>query len=662
VHRREGGHYPASIGDVLAQRFFYSRLSSDGSKTLDDMITDYENRLATLLASLRGIPIDGEVEASLAAEVIAHLTPRSASVRRMFRSSLEGLVTATAEAFANEDTFFTMLGLDEPVPNSVWIGHVSHMLDGEPQIKELLAKLPIEKSALDRVLFMAAKEQFVGGFDIETLGIAQGFATILKGLEEMVRDTHNNALAKGPVAEPRKKLLEELSWTVRAAPSAGAILPDCVAIGLDAKGEFIPYMMTTSDAVSVVIMPLSSQKLLVGVRPSHYVADIEAFNRHAAACSDELFIVASKAPVFDELRANMGTRWIGEIDALIQTVLRDVLPNKERPARSRDETWEVLPFSYQLTCNGPWGNADDVAPLNEATHRVVGALRPAFNLDRLDGITFAANYEGAFDELERGFDIKSTPEGTPDHIAQGAATAIVLRDGVPKIRIILNAQYGLSLVGEEPQDAMAALHLLVAGLIQVDTLDRIEKDAPGFLMESVPMSNHDAVLHCALRKALRAYRYARDSAGFGADELIEQEFSKYLLGTMDHAYAFIERAKADHAATPNFPRLFSEVHLAATDILISVARLIGHRHGMGQFEAPSPDTSLGAALRNRQLANWIEVIARDLQRFWQRDTWTKADFYGLNIHLERVLWTSGVVLWPAPNGQETMIWVASPPA
>ena len=67
---------------MLAQRYFYSRLSTDGSKTLDDMITEYENRLGGLIVDLRIIPVDGEVDAELAAEVIAHLTPRAATVRR----------------------------------------------------------------------------------------------------------------------------------------------------------------------------------------------------------------------------------------------------------------------------------------------------------------------------------------------------------------------------------------------------------------------------------------------------------------------------------------------------------------------------------------------------------------------------------------------------
>ena len=65
--------------------------------------------------------------------------------------------------------------------------------------------------------------------------------------------------------------------------------------------------------------------------------------------------------------------------------------------------------------------------------------RGVWFLDRLDGITFAVNVQAALDDLDRGFDVNATSEGTPEYIAQGIATALVLRDGVLKVRIVLDA-------------------------------------------------------------------------------------------------------------------------------------------------------------------------------------------------------------------------------
>ena len=138
VYRRNGGNFPACISDVLAQRYFYSRLSSDGSKTLDDMITEYENRLGRLLIKVRSIPIDGKADADVAAEIIAHLTPRSARVRCIFGSGVEQLITTAAEAFADEDTIVALLGLAEPEPNPTWNDHIARIFEMEPNLKILL--------------------------------------------------------------------------------------------------------------------------------------------------------------------------------------------------------------------------------------------------------------------------------------------------------------------------------------------------------------------------------------------------------------------------------------------------------------------------------------------------------------------------------------------
>lgn len=658
VHRRNGGHFPASISDVLAQRYFYSRLSSDGSKTLDNMITEYENRLGGLLIKLRSIPIDGEADADVVAEVVAHLTPRSANMRRIFSSGMEQLITAAAEAFADEDTFITVLGLAEPEPNPTWNDHTARILDNEPNFQTLLELLPLPKSLLDRVIFLAAKEHFVGSFDAKTFGITEVFAVVLDGLHDKVRDAHNKALSEGSIAESRKTSLEALEWHIRAAPPEGAVLPDCVALGVDEEGgTFLPYIMTHTGTVSAVVIPLASDKLLVGVRPGHATPDLANFNRDAAACSDELFITASQAPIFAELGADMGARWAGEIDAVIHGVLKDLLPNKKESGENGGKPPPLTPISYQLSFVD-LGAEEEVAALSEKAQYLVAQLRPLFDLDRLDGITFASDFQAALTEMERGFDINTTPEGIPDHIAQGASIALVVREGVTKVRIVFHAAYGLALVGEELQEAEVALHLLVAGLAQTNTLNQIEKALPGFLLEPVMLNDHDGILHCPVRKAVRAYRYARDSAGFGADDLVEQEFSKYLIGTFDNAYANITKVKEEHAANENFPKLFEAALRAATDILISAARLIGHRHGMGKLEFSTAETDVGAAMASRQLTSWIEVFSKDLQRFWQQETWTRADFFALNIHAERVLWASGVFLWHEPNGQGTMIMAA----
>jgi hypothetical protein len=79
--------YPSNIDRVAAESYFYSRPSDDGAQTLDDTITEYEERLLPLVQALRVAPPDTPIGSSLAAEVIAHLTTRNAHLRGAFAQS-----------------------------------------------------------------------------------------------------------------------------------------------------------------------------------------------------------------------------------------------------------------------------------------------------------------------------------------------------------------------------------------------------------------------------------------------------------------------------------------------------------------------------------------------------------------------------------------------
>jgi hypothetical protein len=67
--------------------------------------------------------------------------------------------------------------------------------------------------------------------------------------------------------------------------------------------------------------------------------------------------------------------------------------------------------------------------------------------------------------------------------------------------------------------------------------------------------------------------------------------------------------------------------------------------------ALEPSGDLDAALRGKSLRSWIEVFAKDLARTWSgRHAWTLTDLHALNLHVERILWSCGMGVWPLPEG------------
>lgn len=646
-------NYVSNINRVAAQRDFYSKPSIDGRKTLDDKITDYEGRLDQLLRMLRAVDIGLEADAGIAAEIIAHLTPRGKSIRRMFCSSATKLIMGISEIFADKEAIVSLIGLGEPAPNRKWKELIASAFDEDEKLSQIielvLERTQIPKVSLDRVLFMFAKENMLGEANSIPSQFQQAFSTLLTCIDEFVSDSHKKMLNNGLVAEPRKQLLEEFTWLIHPAPTEGAIMPDCIALGFDEDGAFLPYIMTS--AVSAVVMPLTSKKLLVGIRAGSTVFDLSDFNHEASECSDELFIAGSSTHA--DLSKNIGKRWKGKVDAIIQDALTSLHAYKN--SQSAASPVILSPFvGYQISFIG-WRAEEDITPISGMVQSLVEKLRQWLDLSRLDGISFTSEFEKTLTETEHGFDDNATPEGIPDHIAHGAAALLVIREGKLKVHIVFNKAYALSLIGEDMQDAGVALHLLVAGMSFAHTVNQFENTLPGFLMEPVMSDDHGAVLHCAMRKALRAYRYAYDSAEFGAEALFEQEFSNYLTQAIDQAYVIITKAKVEHAIDSDHPKLFKTVHAAVTDILIASARLIGHLDGMGKAPLLTPETSVGAAIAERELTGWINAFAYDLQQFWDEELWTQGDIYALNIHVERLLWPSGIFLYPADSGQGTMI-------
>ncbi len=69
---------------AVEEPYFYSTPSTDGSRTLDEQITNYENSFANLVHTLRATPLGAPADSAKAAEVVAHLTIRNAHLRRNF--------------------------------------------------------------------------------------------------------------------------------------------------------------------------------------------------------------------------------------------------------------------------------------------------------------------------------------------------------------------------------------------------------------------------------------------------------------------------------------------------------------------------------------------------------------------------------------------------
>lgn len=119
-------------------------------------------------------------------------------------------------------------------------------------------------------------------------------------------------------------------------------------------------------------------------------------------------------------------------------------------------------------------------------HSVLSVLSQSIDLTNLDGVTIAFDYDEALAELDRGYETTYKLTATKD-VAIGVAMApTVIRDGVIKTHLVLNANYALSIL-EEPKEETdyfwQSLHLVAHECAHVEVTSAFDRSFPGFLLQ-----------------------------------------------------------------------------------------------------------------------------------------------------------------------------------
>jgi hypothetical protein len=286
------------IKHVGAGDYFYSEPTADGVRTLDDEITEIETPISRMLAEIRAAPVGAQISSASAAEVLNHLIPRTAHVRVSMERGLRMMARGVDTILSDSDRLQALMGLDEDDPTEAFR---QSLVDKLEEI-EGLAELGLPQDLIRRIAFVLAKENFAT-MAADFLPVFR--AVLSKWLDTagaVVRESHNEALGRMSGPTPRLKLLEELSWTLVAAPSEGAILPDCAALAVD-RAMFVDWQ-----ELSAIILPVAPDKLLVGTVSDAGSLELPDFNLAAARSSHDFFLASECNEAFQGLHARLGER------------------------------------------------------------------------------------------------------------------------------------------------------------------------------------------------------------------------------------------------------------------------------------------------------------------------------------------------------------------
>jgi hypothetical protein len=656
VYRRERAEpFISGIDRAAAEGYFYSRLATDGSKTLDDKITDYESRLDQLVGELRALAPGDTADPLTAAEVIAHLTTRNAHLRGSFAQGMKTIAAHARAVFSDQDTLLGLLGLDESEPGPRFRERVGKSVDQNA----MMAQAGLPPRVLERVAFFLAKENFASA-DLEHI---RPLLTALDELENqasaLARDSHNKVLATSVAPAIRVAKLGVLRWRVEEA-DFDLILPDCVAIGLTTDGKPHPLMMADADEIAAVAMPLGSRALLVGRSQAVPNLDISSFNAAAAACSQSYFLAASQADELVGLLGRLGSRALSVIEDAVRNGVYELLPApQDRPSADEDRgdpsapsnedlAAPKAPNSIAITFRGDFDEAlrERIA---EATAQIVAEACWTVPLDRLDGITFADDYVEGLRMLDRGFPTARPVETHQTDSAAGIAQApTVMRDGIVKGHVVMSGALARHLIGGDAFYRQLAVHALVNQLALVGCTEIFDETLPGVLLKPFK-DGFDHDMQACVWSGWHGYFAARASAAFNPAHFnLEAEV---LLAALREAKTEIPAARLAYRQHGDLGQLFQVVLRRLAFILEHAGDLLGHYDGLGM---PLLDgvPELHVALKELGLSNWVESYHQQLAELWdRRGEWTSFDeFLALNRHTERLLWQFGIFPWRTEDG------------
>lgn len=321
AYTHDRGIFTAATDGIGAERNFYSELDVEGAtETLDDRITDYEQPFVDILATLRGMPDGGVADTSMAATFVTHLAVRNDHFRKAIAAGSQTLLQGMAGALDDPVAAQTMLGLAGDTPSALFAGELATMLE---RYKDELATLGLPKAELEALIFQLVKRQFPTFFAGLSGPLAATFATMIGQLPDVAANAQKKSLDQELSPPIRVERLSLLTWRVRH-PETALVLPDCVSIGLDENGAAYPHMLADLDRTAHIVMPLSTDRLLVGSR-ADTAPQIANFNPVFAACSWDFYVARDRHPAGEEWRGMLRTRASQILDETVEEVLGDAV-------------------------------------------------------------------------------------------------------------------------------------------------------------------------------------------------------------------------------------------------------------------------------------------------------------------------------------------------
>ena len=555
---------------------------------------------------------------------------------------------AAMALLGSEEGLKRAFGLNRSSATSRFKDQFAEFLSENP---EIASSINLRHDQIERLAFIAAKENF-SDFAVPFLSeLHQGFRDFLDGFSSDVQEQHNRLLTETLLPTGLYRKMLGLRWSVVEVDEF-LILPDCVAVGYEQGDAAHPLMLCNSDKLLSVVCPVSDRIALVGHRDDGTPL-LRTFNEVAAQCSHEFFVAGQLTPNHLDLKSRISDRAHLAIDSAVDLAhvhLEDDLVEPEDDLHySEGIAIGDVAFSGSISLRlRDFGDEALAERLGRALTDLVTELANDLPLGLVEGFTFAVNYDAALAELDRGIEGQSTLRSFDESYGQGAIMApVVVRDDRVHVHVVGRADLLLGLISDDEEQRLLSVSSIVYALGHAAHVALLDAAAPKVWFSRIDDA-YDARRFNALRDAYSTYFCSRLIGRIRASSYDDN--IRLLQDCLQASASAVISARVAHNLEPDFGMLFDKVATVANNVMSFTSRLIGHLHS-NQVEIEE-DPAFLDILKPYNLDRWAVRYSDDLEALWQaQGQRTGLSAYRAMLdHFDRVMLACGIFVWPSEEG------------
>lgn len=264
-----------------------------------------------------------------------------------------------------------------------------------------------------------------------------------------------------------------------------------------------------------------------------------------------------------------------------------------------NESLRCAPQSAEIKLIGVSDELED--DMQEAIKSLLEMVGRTMDLTGLDGVTFAVDYQQALIDLDKGYDVDCSPSPSNDDGVGIAMSPLVLRDGVLKTHIVLNAQAFFAMLNDGRSDVV--INTVAHECAHVELYHLFETAFPGDLLATqknfLDSFRHDCMLAC-----WNEFGACWRSAPFGPSDRLAYE--GVFLPAMEATRQAADSAIAEHLDNGNIRLVVNEVCGLYGTLLKYAAYHLGNLYGLGIDWRTVPSTA--NALQNHWFLPFFERL------------------------------------------------------